>query len=390
MMNTIWIIGHKELIEAYRDMRSLLIITVVSVLAGPLLLLMLANSLASFEARAERNIVMVKGIEHAPSLANYFARDTALVITAPSDSVAALERNALLDPVLIIPEGFDAKLNNEEAVELQILTNSANARVNAGVARLKRKLSGYIAEKNNHHLVQYGVSFKSPLNLRIQDYDIANRQADAAKVFGMLPYFLVLAALYGVWAVSLDITVGERERGTLAPLMLAVKNSWSIVIGKWLAATVIGALIVLVAVIAFIPAQVMMSGETLKSMFAFGVHEATTCILLLMPLVGLFSAALIWVGVRSNTTKQAQALATAVLLMITLTPLTMQIAESGQQTLQHMIPVIAQHMHIMAMIKGEAIQLSDYILTGMSSIGCAFIFMYYAQRQLKLSDKHGS
>lgn len=383
MIHSIFVICYKEIKEAYRDWRALLTIVLVSVLAGPLLLLMLAKSLASFEARAERNIVIVKGLQHSPSLSNYLARETASVVEAPENIESDLLSGKLLDPVLIVPENFDVLLHDGLPVELLIMTNASSAQVNAGVTRLKRKLSGYIAEKNNSQTLYYGLSFKSPFNLQIQDYDISNRQAEAAKVFGMMPYFLVLAALYGVWAVSLDSSVGERERGTLDALMVSANNIWSIVIGKWLATFIIGMAIVAIAVVTFIPAQAMMPGETLKSMFAFGWREAMICVLLLWPLVAFFSSLLIWIGVGSTTIKHAHTITTGVLLLSTLLPLSMHMSETSHHILQLTLPVIAQHTQIMAMIKGEVITLQALLMAALVNITCASILLFATHQTLK-------
>ncbi len=61
----------KEMVDALRDRRTLVVVLLSSVLLGPLVLIALSGLVASFEARAEKREVFVLGIEHAPEPAQF-------------------------------------------------------------------------------------------------------------------------------------------------------------------------------------------------------------------------------------------------------------------------------------------------------------------------------
>lgn len=381
LQHPILIIYKKEFKDIVRDWRALITVSLVSILAGPILLLMISNMLANFEARAERRIIVIHGIEHAPSLANHLARETTQIEQAPDDYEQALLEGRLLDPVLVIPADFEEKWQNGIPQTVNIYTNSSNARINAGVSRVKRWVGGLAGDVASINLALKGVAPSAHDTIGIEDIDLASAQAETAKVFGMLPYFLVLAALYGIWGSALDTTVGEKERGTLEPLLILPHPASTIVWGKWLAVWSVGAIITSIAVVSFIPAQAMMNSETLRAMFAYGWREAAICLLLLIPLCGLFSAILMTVGIYAKTSRQGQANATAVLLVSTFIPLLSQLNEQTQQTWHAYAPVVAQHFHIMAILKGEYSSHLQTIYAGLIAIVLSFlIFSFGAKR----------
>lgn len=362
-VRVIGIVFVKEWLDALRDRRALLVVTLVSVCAGPLLLLMLANMLAGFEARAERRIVLAWGMEHAPSLANHLLRESVRIEPAPADYAGALRTGRLADPVLLVPQDFERRLAAGETATLTIVSDTSNARAQAGVARLKRWLGTFENGRETLALALRGIDSGTDA-LTIEEHDLASPLAQSARVFAMLPYFLLLAALYGVWGAALDVTVGERERGALDTLRLSPAGGLGLAIGKWLAVSAVGVLIVALATASFVSARAVMPGETLRAMFAFGSAEAACCLALLVPLVMLFAALLMAVGVRARTLREAQASATGVMLLATLLPLFVQIGE-GTADWHARAPVIAQHTLVQVLLRGDPLTVMQVAVAGM-------------------------
>ncbi|MEQ1805126.1 MAG: ABC transporter permease, partial [Burkholderiaceae bacterium] len=83
----------KEVIDALRDRRTLLVVLLSSVLLGPLVLIALSGLVASLEARAEKREVFVHGIENAPSLRNFLERQSSVVRDAPAGFEARLRES---------------------------------------------------------------------------------------------------------------------------------------------------------------------------------------------------------------------------------------------------------------------------------------------------------
>src|SRR3954453_5309929 len=101
-------IFRKEVVDALRDRRTLLTVLISSVLMGPLVLLAISGLVASLESNAEQREVVVSGLDFAPTLQNYFERQTFTVRAAPADFEAKLRSATLTDAVVVVPEDFEA------------------------------------------------------------------------------------------------------------------------------------------------------------------------------------------------------------------------------------------------------------------------------------------
>lgn len=343
----------KELLDIFRDWRALCFTAAISILVGPIILLMIANTLAGFEARSERRIVMVQGLEHSPSLRIHLQRETASIIEAPADYEVQLKRGALQDPVLIVPSGFEEKWRNGEPAELIVMSNSANSKITASTNRLKRWLSAFINERSIiENSMQVSAMGANEL-VSIQEHDIASLRAQTSKVFGMIPYFLILACLYSVWSGAIDTTFGEKERRTLEVLQSSPNPMHTIVYSKWLAIWLVGSILVITAAWSFVPAQRVMPGETLKSMLAYGPEEASYMAMVLVPLTAMFASLLMFAGSVASTSKQAQASATAIMLIATLFPLAGHIDPAEETWVHGLMPIISQHRMMGRILEGD-------------------------------------
>lgn len=382
------VVYFKELGDILRDRRALLTVGVVAILSGPVMLLMLANMLAGFEARAERRIVLVQGIEHAPTLRNYLERETVKIETPPEDYIDRLRLGRLPDPVLIIPPDFEQVLAQNAVPRLTIMTDSTNGRADAGVARLQRWISGFSLQRAGLEMAMRSVAGTGYGRMEVEEHDLAGPLAQSTRVFGMLPFFFALAALYGVWGAALDTTVGERERGTLQPLLLTPAGGFALVVGKWLAVSSVGAGMVSTAILGFIPAQAVMPGETLKAMLAFGGHESLMAIAMFVPMAGLFAALLMLAGARARSFKQAQASATGLLLAATMLPLLVGSSDSGVAHWHAFAPVLAQHVQMRALLSGDPVTWPGVLAGHLVTMLLVLPLLWWTSRCLSRQQVH--
>lgn len=353
-MKQVLVIFKKELKDILRDKQSLVLIMLVTVLTGPLMLMMLANMVSEFEIKAERRIVVVSGIRHSPSLINYLKRESAQIIQAPADYEQVIKQGRMTDPVLVIPPGFDQQWQAGEAVTLKVISNSASGRIQASLQRLKRWLGGYAETMGAWYRLQQNLPPSMQDFLSVEELDQSADKAQSAKLFGMLPYLMVFAALYGVWGPAIETTVGEREKHTLESLLLTVKNGWNLILGKWLAVYMTGAMLVILSVASFLQAQQFFSSENLKAMLNFTAHEAMVFLSLFIPLSGLFAAILMCLGTLAKNTRQAQTYATVVMLAAAILPVMVSLNDVQSGVLTHLCPVLAQHYYVTILLNGES------------------------------------
>ncbi len=353
-LQTILTIFRKEIRDALRDRRTLLTVLVSSVLMGPLVLLAISALVASLESSAELREVVVADLDRAPTLANFLARQTYTVKAAPAGYEALLRKAKLADAVVVVPKDFEAALRRGDAPIVEIVSDSANQRSQASAARVARLLAGFGRERAMLTLALRGVSPDVLEPVQVEERDLASTQTRAAQITGMLPFFVLMAVLTGALNAALDTTAGERERGSLEPLLMNPVERWVLVLGKWGAVAGVGMLIAVLACFGFLPGQWLLRSDTLAAMFRYGVREALLFLVVLLPFAAAASALLMAVAIRCRTFKEAQASTTVVMLAASLLPL-INVFSLGEESPWYLwVPALAQNVLMTRVLKGEA------------------------------------
>jgi sodium transport system permease protein len=369
-MNNAFVVFKKELIDALRDRRTLFMVLLSSVAVGPIVLIALSALVGGIEKRAEERTVVVQGIEHAPTLRNFLERQTYRITAAPADYEQQLVAKTLGDPVVVIGKDFEAKLARGEPPLVEIVSSSANQRAQQSEGRITRLLRGFSSEQSTLRLALRGISPAALEVIDVQDRDLANPQSRAAQLTGTLPFFLLMAMLYGALNAALDTTAGERERGSLEPLLMNPASRTALVAGKWGAVAAVGMLIALLSCLSFLPAQGLLRSETLAALFQFGVREAALFLALLAPLAAALSAVMMAIAIRCKSFKEAQANNTVVIMAVSLLPLVTFFDQGGERPWYLFMPALGQVALMNRVLKGEALALYD---VAMPLLVCAAI-----------------
>jgi sodium transport system permease protein len=380
---TAWVAFVKELKDALRDRRTLFTVLLSSVLLGPVLVVALSVLVASLESGAESRVVVVDGAEHAPGLVNFLQRQTMQVVAPPSGVEARLRDGSYGQPVVRVPQDFEAAMLRGERPRLTLLVDSANRGAQAASGRVERALRAYAQERATLELALRGVSPSVLQPFAVQDEDLASTASRAAQLTGMLPFFVMMAVLYGAMAVALDTTAGERERGSLEPLLATSARHRDLVIGKWAAVAAMGMGVAVLSSASFLPSRWLVRSDLMQAMFRFGPGEAAAFLAVLLPFAAALSAVLMAVAIRCRSVKEAQASATVVVLLVSMTPLVTLFAQRSEAPWQRWVPGLAQSELMARVLRGEALQWSLLWPSLLVSALLAVLGLAYVVRSLK-------
>ena len=382
-MQAVLTVFRKEISDALRDRRTLLTVLVSSVLLGPLVLVAISALVASLESRAEARQVFVVGIDNAPSLKNWFERQTYTVKTAPADYEKQLRNAQLTDPVVVVPADFEVALQRGESPTVELVSDSANQRSQAGAGPIARLLSGFSRERATLNLALRGISLELLEPMQVEDRDLASTQTRATQITGMLPYFVMMAVLYGALNAALDTTAGERERGSLEPLLMNPSERWVLVIGKWGAVASVGMLIAVLSCLSFLPGQWVLRSDTLAAMFQYGPREAALFLVVLLPFAAAVSALLMAVAIRCKSFKEAQASSTVVMLAASLLPLVNVFSLGGDSPWHLWVPALAQNVLMTRVLKGESFDTAQVLVPLGVCVMLASVCVWFVARTLR-------
>ncbi|MBH9552121.1 ABC transporter permease [Inhella gelatinilytica] len=377
------VVFFKEWRDALRDRRTLMRLAVPALLMGPLMLMLLSGLIAQFESQAAKRELMAVGLEHAPTLRNYVERQGYTVKDAPADYERKLRDSQLSQPVLVVPKSFEDDLAQGEAVHLEVVTDSANTRASAGAGAVAGLINGFGRERGALQLMLRGVPADLMQAVQLNERDLASPGARASRLTSMIPMFVIMAVLYGCLTAALDSTSGERERGSLEPLLMNPVPHLSLVIGKWAAVALLGGVVAALCATSFMPAQLLLKSDSLQAMFRFGWGEVTDFIAVLLPLCAALGALLMAVAIRTKTFKEAQASATLVMTMVSLAPMVSLMNPGGDAPWYFWVPGLGQNQLMMLVLKGEPMQLMQWLPTVVTAVVMSAVCLVYVARHMR-------
>lgn len=380
-MHAVFSIFRKEIKDALRDRRTLMTALISSLLGVPLMLLIFSIVLSQVESQEEKRTVLAIGMEHAPRLENFILRQGYQVKAAPADYEAKSRSKELDQPVLLVPADFERKLQQGEKVTLEVAYDTNNRPAEFGLRPLKRLLEAYVQETAVMELTMRGVSAELLQLVDIKERHLQKPDQRKASITEMLPMMVLMAIVIGGMYAAIDTTAGERERGSLEPLMMNPVSGWQLTVGKWSAVALVGMGVVMLTIFSFFPSQWLIKNDTLRAEFQFGIRDAMAFLLILLPLAASMAALQVAVALDCKSYKEAQVRNQIVTMFIPFVSL-IPIAFPGREpSWFRWVPVLAQNQMMNQVLKGE---LLSPAAVGIASVICLAITLicltYIAQK----------
>jgi sodium transport system permease protein len=374
-------IFRKEMKDHLRDRRSILSGLLMPIL-GPITFLAMFSLIASWVREDRPLTVPVVGAQNAPNLIAFLQRHGAILETAPPDFEAQV-RDGKLDFALSVPEDYGKEFEAGRSAPLQLIEDSSRNKSRPQVMRLRRLLEGYVRRTSALRMIARGVSPMLVAPLDLTDVDLATPEKTAASVLSMLPLFLLMSVFVGGLHLAIDCTAGERERGSLEPLLVNPVSRGAVVTGKWLAVIAAAAAAVLISLAGFAVAVRRVPLQDLGVKFHLGAPEALGLLAACLPLA-MFAAALqMTLAFFARTFKEAQTYL-SMLMLIPIVPATFLSLQPIKSTFAAMaVPVLGQTLLMSDVLRGEPIPLTWFATAAGSSIACSALLLAWAARLLR-------
>jgi sodium transport system permease protein len=378
-MKKIFVIFQKELLDNLRDYRSWMT-GVFWALFGPLLLggmiMLLGNSIRE---KVEQALVLpVVGAENAPSLIAYLEQNDVTIKTAlanPEGAVIAGDINV----ALIIPPEYGKEFSTGETAKLQFVFDSTRQSAMADVRRARDLIEGYNQYIGLLRLSLRGVSPEVIRVVQIEDMDTATPQSQALIFISMLPYFIIFAIFNGASPVITDATAGERERGSLEPLLInPLPRGW-IAIGKMLSAMpfAIANLIITLAGFAAI-FRVLPVEELLGAQIGFDPGVLLAIFLICLPIIFLACAIQTLIASFTKTTKEAGTYLPFIGLIPSLPGLALAFLPVRPDLWTMIIPTFGQQILINQFLRFEPISGINIVVSTVLTLLLSVVITYLA------------
>ena len=162
----------------------------------PLIITLMFGALARLESSERPLEAPVAGRERAPNLVAWLEARGVIVVDPPDDPEAAV-RDGDLDLVLIIDEDYGQHFRSVQPATVRLVHDSSRRASSFSIRRARNLLREYSNQMAVLRLIARGVSPGVIQAVRVDELDLATPAQSAARLFVMLPMFLILAAFVG-------------------------------------------------------------------------------------------------------------------------------------------------------------------------------------------------
>ncbi len=384
MMRAGWTVFAKEVLENLRDRRTLLSAFLFVPLMGPVLFAVMTTVMVDrVVGEADEALRLpVIGAEHAPNLLRFFEQNGAEIIRLANDVPAARALvSAGREPVvLIVPDTFGAQLQAGKPASIELVADSSNSKAQRFVGRARALLEGYSHRLGSLRLLARGVDPGVVSAIDVRTVDVATPSSRAIVLLGTLTYYLLFSLLLGGMYLAIDVTAGERERGSLESLLCLPIARSQLVFGKIGATALFMMMALSLTLTALVVSMQLLPLEKLGMSSNFSPLIALKIAAIMVPMA-IFGATLLFVvGSFTRSYREAQTWLGVVLAVPTLPILFASIANVRPTTLLMTIPSLSQHLIATSLLRGDAVESTHVVVSVFSTLLAGALLLWVATR----------
>ncbi len=423
MANAVFLIAKREIRDLLRDRRTLMIVVLLPALLYPAFILVGLGFAASL--MDQKTVIGVAGAEHLPALkphpeallvggayiveverrvddpalldegqfrTRYVSRkagqtilQVALLTEDPDEAVKARK----VDAAIVIPSNVMTELDAGRQPEIRVLGREGDETSKLAVKRVEDILNNWAEDMRTVRFARRGlpIDFDRPLKITTPDAGKSTevKTADELRdvLIKFLPFLLVMWTMAGAVHPAIDLTAGEKERGTMETLLVCPASRRAIVAGKFL------------AVFAFSYGSAlwnlmwMAAGALTIGTFLSGpivsLGGLAWAVLLAIPLAALFSSLSVGLGVFARSTKEGQYYLLPI--MLATLPLSLYAMTPGVKLTPALsaIPISGLSMILQNLlaVSGEPISALSWLLGVGSLLACVGLALAWAAWQFQ-------
>lgn len=321
----VWTIFFKELLDTLRDRRTLFMMIGVPVLLYPGIILLSLQVAVMQHEHLERTVSRVVIDSEWPQVRLWLQDVPKIKLVESADPEADL--NAGEVQVLVRTPNLDpTAIDQNRSARVHLLYDATNFESLDGALRVKTALDDTGERLLEARLAEAGLSNAYITPLHVEQVNVAPPAKTTGNLLGLtLPLLIVIMIALGAFYPAVDLTAGEKERGTFETLLSTPATKLDIVLGKFFAVCTLAIFTGLLnlgsmgATFAVTLGQMKpMFEDDFALEFALPITSVAWIVFILLPLGGLISAVMMSIAVYARSFKDAQNYVTPFFLLLML------------------------------------------------------------------------
>ncbi len=380
MLDRILTVFRKEVLDNFRDRRSLMTALIYPLL-GPVLLGILVSAVSqavSPEARRTMTVPVTNKAD-APGLVAHLENNGYTVAAGPDRPRQAVRRGDH-KVVVVVPEGLDDRLAAGGAGTVDVVVNSGSLRAALVMSRVLADLQGYGRELSERRLAARGVDRATLQPLNVKSVNVARSRNLTDFFLFMIPPFVIFTVFLGGVYLAIDCTAGERERGSLEPLFTNPVDRQEFLLGKFLAAWLYTGVSVVVQAVAFRLSFELMAPAHLGLTDKLSAGVLVALVALSVPLMALATSVQIIIASLTRSIKEAQTYLGVLPLVPSMPALALVFVPVQPKIWMMLFPAFSQTVLLSRVVRGEGIDPLHVVVSAAATFAVTILLLFFARR----------
>ncbi|MCZ6501460.1 MAG: ABC transporter permease [Gammaproteobacteria bacterium] len=365
-MHPVTIVFGKEIRDATRDKRALLVAFGFPVLA-PVLVYFMMTAIIELKMDAEKITIPIVGAQNAPAFIQWLEEQDVRLEEFSGDAEQAV-RDKEQDLVVIIPGNYQRRLNELRTISIEIVSDGSRTASQPTVGRVHNLIRDYNREIASLRLIARGVSPEVMRVVISQTVDVATKQQRTATALNFIPLYIIMAAFVSGMGLAVDSTAGERERKTLESLIINPVERYQIITGKWLAATIFASLGMTLTLLLCIAAMSQVSLDEIGLKFHVTTPQIFLMLIATLPLAFLVTSMQLLLGIFAKSFKDAQSYIGLLTLLPVLSLVYTMFSPIRTEEWMFAIPMLGQHLLLVDVLGAKDVPLIGYFYSAISCL----------------------
>jgi sodium transport system permease protein len=384
MWKNVGLLFSKELLGAVRDRRTLILTVFFPLIFYPLIIGMMGHFTTAEKGKLDMMVPTVVVIDHSDDQTfQQKIRQTDLFYPLFSPQLeSGLQRLQDNNGQVIMQVekesggpgiGLDITLYYDQTDQIAVVA----------AARVRDFLQEYLNTVLREKLDELGMDYDDlspPINLTVEN--IATSESVGRLILSrLLPYFMVLAILTGAMGLGAEITAGEKERGTIATLLVSQLSRTEIVLGKFLTilaasltSSILSAVGLLLGVYFFGGNLTTGTSQQMQASFSLSLGAFGWIIAILIPLAIILSALVVIVGSYARSQKEASMYLMPIYMVIVLIGLVSMTGSTTFIGTRFLIPIANALYALQEIIIGN-LEFSHILYTLAANLVCGALLI---------------
>lgn len=319
----------KELKDALRDRRTIFSTIILPLIMFPLMTIGFGSMAARSARKVQQEVfnVMILGAEQAPELSERLHNSRALHLEKPSTNYSQMITAKRLRAAVIVPPNFerDLKSKTNSPAKIEIAYYAGEVRSQFALRSLQQLLREYSDQLVEQRLRGIGLSREILRPFAVAEENVASPEKVGGNMFGgLIPYMIIFLSFVGAMSPAMDLTAGEKERGTMETILASPIRRGELVLGKFLMVLTASITTTLISLTSFgltltlSTAAVHDIGAGRNVLFQLSISHIAAVFLLILPLAVMFSGVLLAVSLFAKTYKEAQSYISPMMMLVLL------------------------------------------------------------------------